>query len=60
MIAHTILELQHHRAQTGVYVQCRACGMHQTRDFDNPCMYCGSTQFRRVYESYDEYHENRA
>jgi hypothetical protein len=56
MTAHTITQP---RIRSGVYVQCNSCGMHQMRDFNNPCMYCGSKSFRAVYEEYDEgnYHE---
>jgi DNA-directed RNA polymerase subunit RPC12/RpoP len=51
-----IKEQLHTRSQ---YVKCLNCGMHQMRDFNNDCMYCGSKQFVRVYEEYDEesYHE---
>ena len=41
------------------YVQCDNCGMHQQRDLNNPCIYCGSKQFHRVYEEFDpeNFHE---
>jgi hypothetical protein len=59
MMAQNTEELQHHRVVIGTYVKCRNCGMHQMRDFNNSCMYCGSSQFIRVYEEYDEsnFHE---
>lgn len=46
MIAQTVAKLHTHSK----YVQCIDCGVHQTRDFQNPCMYCGGSRFRRVYE----------
>lgn len=39
------------------YARCTNCGAYQQRDFDNPCMYCNSKQFIRVYGA-AEFNEN--